>query len=195
MAMDEQVLYVVRDGVLSAIDARTCSLRWTAPKASVKKARYPVVAGDSLILVDYPDEDANLSAIRKTSGVYRWLLMDRYDASVAPAVIDGIVYASNRGLTSGSMKPNSIVAYDATSGKFLWELLLGHGTITPPVIHGRMIYVGEGSHVTGIDRLEKRVRWTTELEHEEDEVGRSLAVAEGKLFVVDTYGTLYALGK
>ncbi|HUU01581.1 MAG TPA: PQQ-binding-like beta-propeller repeat protein [Myxococcota bacterium] len=195
MSLEGRVLYVAFDGgALFGVDSRTCKLRLRSPTPSIHEMRFPVVSGDSVFLVHFPDEDDNISAIKKSSGLYRWFLHDHYNASIAPVIVDGIVYAGNKGLRRGAQKSNSIIAYDADTGKYLWELLLTHGTLTPPVVHGRMIYIGEGSHVTGVDRLEKKIRWTVELEHEEDEVGRSLAVAEGKIFVVDTYGTLYALG-
>lgn len=102
---------------------------------------------------------------------------------VAPAVVDGTVYAGSY--------DNGVVAVSAADGSENWRFDEPTLTLSSPAIVGGSLYIGsEQGTVFALSTSDGRERWRYETG---DEVWSSPAVHDGKVYVGSYDGTMYAL--
>lgn len=152
---------------------------------------------DGLVIVR--TGDSKIYGIDATDGSRRWVYNRRGPAltlrSSAGVVVDGgAVYAGFAG--------GKLIALRADNGKLLWETVVAQpkgvteieriADITSvPVIDGGIVYaVAYQGKVAAVDRLSGRIVWSRLLSSL-----NGLAVADSRIYVSQSQGSLYSLGE
>ncbi|MFB6102972.1 MAG: PQQ-binding-like beta-propeller repeat protein [Haloplanus sp.] len=127
----------------------------------------------------------------RTKPVKFWETSDQYAFASAPAVVDGVVYASGT---------NGLAAFHASDGGKKWTFAPA-ATDTEPSRHGRVssspaiasdtVYVGSSDgNLYAVDVADGEERWRFETK---GGVYSSPAVVDDRIYVGSTDGTVYAL--
>jgi outer membrane protein assembly factor BamB len=186
-----QVVYTEGSGSTASVVAMSLAdrkVRWafTLPRASLGG---PTIDAGTVFV---GTTDGSVFAIDAAEGGQRWRASTSGAVVGPPAAAGGRVFASAFG---GSTSPSHVYAWNARTGKQLWDVtqsqgLVGVSTVT---VAGDRVYVGMGSGVHAINAETGDVLWTT--------VGSpsgsasyspasAPAVAGGSVFVLDAGGHL-----
>ncbi len=152
----------------------------------------PAVAHGRLYL---PTFDGRFYALDARTGKTIWSRRSQRCGWASPAVSDGRVYVTfiGRRSTCGDSVPGRdgiVVAYDASSGKVVWQRTTGLNESSPLVARG-LVYVGDwDGRIWALDARTGRTRWTFRAS---GQVKGSLALSGSRVYVGDYDGRLYAL--
>jgi len=102
--------YLAREFSVEAFDAATGRHLWHASVGTSKRFWFGPLAADRNTVV-YPSEDGNLYALDAATGAVRWR-MRRHENGVMPAIVNGIVWASDI--------DGRLIAHDGRNGRALW---------------------------------------------------------------------------
>ncbi len=196
--VDGGTVYVCGGPWLYSYDAYTGVKLWNSSNYGATSA--PVVVGDTVYLAS----TQGLYAISATYGMKLWNYSEvssynhetesyqhTYNAFFfsAPAVVDGKVYAASCG--------GNVIAFDAVSGKKLWNYTLGYSEETAPwysslgapIVYNDMLYVSaiDDRTLYALDISDGDSIWKFGYASTE------AAVAEGVVYVGSGDGKVYAL--
>lgn len=169
-----------------ALDAETGEELWSVESAAQRGTMAsPVVRGDTLFVVDVKGA---LQALDVESGDRRWEA--RVDGSVpySPAVTADSVFVPSSPMT----------AYEADSGDELWTAA-EVDVMLPPAVAGDTVYVVDyGYTVHALSADEGESQWRFDLydgtaPYTVGHIGSAPLVSEGRVFVTEPDGTVYAL--
>jgi outer membrane protein assembly factor BamB len=155
-AVAHGLVYEANDRSVLALDATTGALVWSYQTGGLVEDS--VAAWKNTVFV--PSEDGFLYALDATTGAPRWkahLGPPTYGGAFAPAIANGVVYASywtNRG--------GSVQALDAATGMLLWKDTASHNFGRVVVANG-VVYLGGDAYVGevyAVDAATGTKRWT-----------------------------------
>jgi outer membrane protein assembly factor BamB len=135
---------------LSALDATTGKVLWSAPASYQCVASSPAVANGVVYVVGDDSSFAGmLFAFNATTGAKLWSAAAGADCDASsPAVAYGVVYVSSNAL--------GLVAYNATTSAKLWSTPGGGGGV--PVIANGVVYIG-GQTIEAVNATSGAVLW------------------------------------
>ena len=196
--VDGGTVFVCGGPWLYSYDAYTGIKLWNSSNYNATSA--PVVVGDTVYLAS----TEGLYATSATYGMKLWNYSEissynqetksyqhTYNAFFfsAPAVVDGRVYAASCG--------GNVMAFDAVSGKKLWNYTLGYSEQTAlwysslgtPMVYNDMIYVSaiDDRMLYALDISDGQLIWKF------DYASTEAAVAEEVVYVGSQNGKVYAL--
>ena len=152
----------------------------------------PAVAYGRIYL---PTFDGRFYALDARTGKTIWSHRTRRCGWASPAVWRRLVYVTfiGRRATCGDSVPGRdgiVVAYDADSGKIVWQRTTGPNESSPLVSRG-LVYVGDwDGRIWALDARTGRTRWTFRTR---GRIKGSPALSGNRVFVGDYDGHLYAL--
>jgi outer membrane protein assembly factor BamB len=152
----------------------------------------PAVAYGRLYL---PTFDGRFYALDAETGKTVWSHRTRRCGWASPAVRERLVYVTfiGRRSTCGDSVPGRdgiVVAYDADSGRVVWQRTTGLNE-SSPLVAGGLVYVGDwDGRIWALDARTGRTRWTLRTG---GRIKGSLALSGGRVYVGDYDGGLYAV--
>jgi outer membrane protein assembly factor BamB len=166
--------------LLSALDATTGKLLWTAPTSYQCNTSSPAVA-NGVVYVTGSDSSFKgmLFAFNATTGAELWSAASAQCGSV-PAVANGVVYV-------GSDEQGRVAAFNATTGAKLWSAAGGGGVA---VVANGVVYVG-GQSIAAFNTVSGTQLW---------QYGGCCGpfwpvVADGVVYATDTgFGSVFTIG-
>ena len=180
-AYSEGKIYITTgDGYAHAIDAASGKLIWkTELKGMANMSSAAIVKGKLYVAMSSPGAVFCLDA---SSGKVLWKgqiqgAEDTGIGDVSPAVSENIVVmdavADAKEENGKSTIDTRVVAYDADSGKTLWQTNMGRGPKPPafkggvPMIHQGVVYVGTpvNNIIQAFDLKTGQVKWTWTVPH------------------------------
>lgn len=188
------------DGYAQAVDAKTGKLAWKTELHGMANMSSPSIAdGRMYVAMSSP---GGVFCLDADSGKVVWKSTiegaeDTGIGDVSPAVSNGIVImdavADSKQENGKSTMDTRIVAYDAKSGKILWQANMGRGPKPPafkggvPMIHDNMVYVGTpvNNVIQSYDLKSGKLAWTWH-------VPDASAAGSGRGATTYYKGTLYA---
>ena len=186
------------DSHVEAVDLRTGEPVWTTPVQLEDVVRTPVAADDATAYVG--DAGGFVTAIELSSGEVRWTA--DLGTSIAGAVTpDGDrAYVATLG---EQQTAGVVVALDVSTGEEVWrtdeDAVLGNLVSGPVVTDGR-IFALEPGFVVALRATDGALLWRTEIVNPQTTpfspqgIGSLAPVsADGRVFVVDVSGRVYAL--
>jgi len=182
-----KVYVLAENNVLYALDAISGKKLWEFKHGrSAWPRTYPLLAGnvvcittDKLYLID---ANSGRSVFEKKS--------DRENSGTSPALYEGVLY-----LGCGT----SIVAFDLSSRKTIWEKSFGSKTTFGPVIKDDVIYIGiMMGYLIALDVNKGNQLWAIRMpndpEGHSDSFPRSYpAISQNKLYIGAQNGVFYSL--
>ena len=192
---DGLVLMGTGDGRVIAREADSGKVRWVAKVTSEVLAAPRAGSGVTVVRTG----DGKLYGLNSETGAEMWI----YDRTVptltlrgnAPPVIDeDLVFA---GFDNGRF-----AAFNLTTGKLVWESPLavpsGRSDLermvdvdSEPVIAGTTAYVASfQGGVTALSIVDGQIEWTREISTYEE-----LSIGDGRVYVTDEVGTIWALDR
>lgn len=181
-AMDEEA---------SALDAGTGVLRWHRP---INCFGCPVAFAHELVYAAGagPDGDISaLSALNPNDGSTRWTTRLRGTAAATPSIANGRVYVAGYG-NAPTMRPWSLAAYDATTGRLRWHSAIGRSRFVPftapAVAHGRIIFPSPSGRLLALDARNGHRLWSVPFRT----TNSAPAIANGLVYIGSPNGSLYA---
>ncbi len=176
------------DGQMVALDMRTGKLRWSFhtlgtpvfPAGSIQSS--PTLSNG---LVYFGARDFNLNAIDATSGREAWHQSVKNSwVPSTPAVSEGRVY-------TGSADGRALFAFDAKTGKPLWNTPLDNLIFSSPIVAGERVYIASlGGTVFALKSASGEVTGYTLTE---DRILSSPWIEDGVLYFGNNDGYIYAM--
>ncbi|ELY43828.1 PQQ-binding-like beta-propeller repeat protein [Natronorubrum sulfidifaciens] len=166
--------------------------RWDGPSEVSRSSIFgppnapPPIAVDDTIYAAVPGTN-HLVALAANDGTERWRTVHGAGSGLyRPAVRDGIVYAVDYAHELG--------AYDAETGERRWLEEIDDRPPYAPTATDEGVVVPGRESVTCLDADEGRIRWTYDHDGNVSDADRAAAaVANGRVFVVDSVGSLHAI--
>jgi len=163
------------DGYAHAVNAQTGALLWKTQLGGMANMSSPAVVNDKMYVA--MSSPGGVFCLDAHSGKILWKSTiqgadDTGIGDVSPAVSKGIVVmdavADSQQQNGKSTMDTRIVAYDANSGKIIWQANMGRGPKPPafkggvPMIHAGVLYVGSpvNNVVQAYDLATGKLRWT-----------------------------------
>ncbi len=166
--------------------------RWHGPRATGSGylgslAPVPAVTAGSRVFTPVAGTN-DVVAVDPANGDVAWERVVNEDDTVSsqprrPAVRDGTVYVTSW--------PSRTRAYDATTGERRWRRDLDDQLLLPPVATTEGVVVPSRQYVWLLDPDDGTTLWRRDLDGNATE--SAPAVADGRVFLTDEQGSLYAL--
>jgi len=182
-AADGTVVTATDDGYLTAVDAGSRAIRWQVkPDVGDGSLGTPVISGGVAYIGMAPESrGGRLLAYELTSGAERW----HVDANVyAPSIAGATGYT---GSATGH-----VAAIDLATGTEQWATTF-EGVVRAPAIAGDIAYLAADHEraVVALDRATGLELWRSPIDGSDP---CCIAVANGRVLVGTSAGTVYAIG-
>lgn len=204
------------DGAVHAMKVNTGESLWSFPMSKRGINAGVVIAGDTAY-VSHQEENLETSEMGMLAAINvrskgelknadaRWVVTNYQIGTASPIVHNGVIYHLDTGA--------NLLAFDAASGKKLWDKNLGTIQKAAPVLADGKIYVGtengkffilkpgpngcevlDEDELEPIDKVDTKTEVGDELIASNEQVLAAVAVSRGRVFMVSTKN-IYAIGK
>ncbi|TMK72277.1 MAG: hypothetical protein E6G50_04210 [Actinobacteria bacterium] len=186
-------VYVMDDGLV-ALDASTGMMRW---RLQIDCFSCPVAFANGTVYTAATDPSdsaagGRMYALDPATGKSRWATSLGGTGAFTPAVAEGIVYVGIDVDAAGGIRPWSIAAFDAATGRQLWRSGIGRSKYltwaSAAVTARRVVFPSPAGRLVALDAKTGRRLWSVPFRVTDS----APAIANGVVYVGSTDKHLYA---